>query len=156
MDNPSSSPEWIAKTRILLDSWEHHLGKPLIERQSAEADSEKLFRVPFVLVAHGTEADPILNYANQAAIALWEMPLEQLLQTPSRKTAEPVHRDERSELLRRTTEHGFIDDYSGIRISATGQRFRIHQATVWNLVDSDGALVGQAAAFSQWTNLPTE
>lgn len=156
MDNPSSAPEWVAGTQVLLDSWEHHLGKPLIERQSPESDSKTLFEVPFVVVAHGTEADPILNYANLAAVQLWEMPLQELLKTPSRKTAEPVHRDERSELLRRTTENGFIDDYSGIRISSTGRRFRIHQATVWNLIDCDGKLVGQAAAFSQWTNLPSE
>lgn len=156
MNNPSSSPDWIARTKVLLDSWDRLFPKPLIKRQSAEIDAKTLFEVPFVVVAHGTEADPILNYANQSAVQLWEMTLQELLQTPSRKTAEPVHRDERSELLRRTREDGFIEDYSGIRISATGQRFRIHQATVWNLVDSDGVHVGQAAAFSQWTNLPRD
>ena len=102
------------------------------------------------MVSHGTEADPLLNYGNRTALDLWEMSLEQFLGTPSRETAEPVHRDERAELLRRTTEDGFIDDYSGIRISSSGRRFRIHQATVWNVVDENGDRVGQAAAFSSW------
>ncbi len=48
---------------------------------------------------------------------------------------------------------GFIDDYAGVRVSATGRRFRIEAATVWNLVDAAGALHGQAAAFDRWTLL---
>jgi hypothetical protein len=47
-------------------------------------------------------------------------------------------------------EHGFVDDYSGIRISKNGRRFRIRQATVWNLVDASGAFAGQAATFGRW------
>ena len=107
-----------------------------------------------MVVSHGTETDPLLNYGNRTALELWEMTLHEFLGTPSRQTAEPVHRDEREELLRRTREFGYIDDYSGIRISATGKRFRIHRATVWNVVNSESQRVGQAAAFSQWTHLP--
>lgn len=147
------TPAWVARTKLLLDSWEQLLGKPLIPRETPLADAVRLYEAPFVVVAHGTEDDPILNYANLTALTLWETQLEHLLQMPSRKTAEPVHRDERAELLRRTREDGFIDDYSGIRISATGQRFQIHQATVWNLTDADGQHAGQAAAFSRWTPL---
>lgn len=148
------SPQWVAQTRLLLDSWDGLFDKPLIPRSTPEADAVTLFDAPFVVVAHGTQDDPILNYANQTAITLWELPLKQLLQMPSRKTAEPMHRDERAELLRRTREDGYIDDYSGIRISSTGRRFRIHQATVWNLTDEAGQHAGQAAAFSRWTDLP--
>ena len=76
-----------------------------------------------------------------------------LIGMPSRKTAEPVHRDERAQLLKRTREHGFIDGYSGIRIASTGRRFEVHRATVWNVVTAAGEHVGQAAAFSEWTFL---
>lgn len=149
--SPPESPEWILRTTLLLDSWDRLFDKPLIPRRTESVDSATLFEAPFVVVAHGTEDDPILNYANLTAIHLWELPLVELLRMPSRKTAEPVHRDERAELLRRTREDGYIDDYSGIRISATGKRFQIHQATVWNVVDADGNHAGQAAAFAQWT-----
>ena len=143
--------ETVAWSQLLLDSYQRWTGKSLIRRSTAEGDSATLFTAPFVVVSHGTEADPLLNYGNRTALDLWEMSLEQFLGTPSRETAEPVHRDERAELLRRTTEDGFIDDYSGIRISSSGRRFRIHQATVWNVVDENGDRVGQAAAFSSWT-----
>lgn len=153
-DNPIwQQPAWVEWTQLLLNSYQHWVGKDLVPRLNPLADSHTLFTAPFVTVSHGTESNPLLNYGNQTALDLWEMPLANFLGTPSRETAEPVHRDERSELLRRTTEHGFIDDYSGIRISATGQRFRIHQATVWNILNSDEKVVGQAAAFSQWTPL---
>ncbi len=150
-NNPAAQSDWIASTQLLLDSFEKWVGKPLIIRQNPTADSETLFTAPFVVVAHGTEADPLLNYGNRSALDLWVMPLESFLGTPSRETAEPMHRNERADLLKRTREHGFIDDYSGIRISSTGQRFRIQQATVWNVVNSQNEVVGQAAAFSQWT-----
>ena len=112
-----------------------------------------LFEAPMVIVSHGTEADPVLNYGNAAALALWEMSWEELMRTPSRLTAESPERAERARLLETVTTHGFIDDYSGIRISRSGRRFRIARATVWNLVSAEGAPTGQAATFSDWTFL---
>ena len=140
--------------QLLLDSFARLLGRELISRQgAAEAQAERLFQAPFVVVSHGTEADPILNYGNAAALALWEMDLATLTRTPSRLTAEPVHRDERARLLERTRRDGYVDDYAGIRISSTGRRFQIEQAIVWNLVDAAGIHRGQAATFDRWTPL---
>jgi hypothetical protein len=53
-------------------------------------------------------------------------------------------------LLTAVTQQGYIDDYSGIRISRTGRRFRILQATVWNLIDAHDRYAGQAASFDRW------
>ncbi len=78
------------------------------------------------------------------------MSWDELTRTPSRLTAEAPNREERARLLAAVTAHGFIDDYSGIRISKTGRRFRIAQATVWNLLDEHGIYAGQAAMFSRW------
>jgi hypothetical protein len=143
-----------AHVQLLLDSFARLLGRELISRSgSIEEQAERLFRAPFVVVSHGTEADPILNYGNAAALALWEMDFATLTQTPSRLTAEPVHRDERARLLERTRRDGYVDDYAGIRISSTGRRFRIEQAVVWNLVDAAGVHRGQAATFDRWTPL---
>jgi hypothetical protein len=91
-----------------------------------------------------------LNYGNAAALALWEMPWEELTRTPSRLTAEAPNRDERARLLEAVTTRGFIDDYSGVRISKNGRRFRIFRATVWNLLTVDGKPCGQAAMFNRW------
>ncbi|MBD3676594.1 MAG: MEKHLA domain-containing protein [Planctomycetaceae bacterium] len=144
-------PDWIAQTQLILDSFANLLERELIDRSGSELEqSQRLFEADFVVVSHNTADDPILNYGNQAAFNLWETDAETLLAMPSRKTAEPVHRDERAELMRRVTEDGFIDDYQGIRISAKGKRFRIDQAIVWNLTDESGQPAGQAATFSEW------
>lgn len=92
----------------------------------------------------------MLNYGNAVALRLWEMSWEELTRTPSRLTAEAPLRDERARLLAAVTAHGFIDDYSDIRISRTGRRFHIAQATVWNLVTEREEPCGQAATFSEW------
>lgn len=142
--------------QLLLDSFARLLGRELVDRSGSVAEqAERLRHAPFVVVSHGTEADPILNYGNAAALALWEMDLATLSRTPSRLTAEPVHRDERARLLERTRRDGYVDDYAGIRISSTGRRFRIEQAVVWNLVDAAGVHRGQAATFDRWTPLET-
>jgi hypothetical protein len=145
---------WVAHTQILLDSYRHWVGNELLPRRgSAEEQAEALFEAPYVVVSHGVEADPVLNYANRTALRLWHITIDQLRQTPSRLTAEPLHRDERARLLERTSRQGFVDDYQGIRIATTGQRFLIRQATVWNLRNPLGERVGQAATFSQWESL---
>lgn len=112
--------------------------------------ARQLYEAPFVLVSHGTQADPVLNYGNRRALELWEMTWEELTQTPSRYTAEAPNREERARLLAEVTAHGFIDNYAGVRISKNGRRFRIHQATVWNLKDAQGVRCGQAATFATW------
>jgi len=67
--------------------------------------------------------------------------------------AEPLHRDERACLLDTVRSRGFIDNYRGIRISRTGRRFLIEQATVWTVLDEGGAIYGQAATFNAWNYL---
>jgi len=112
-----------------------------------------LYEAPFVLLSHGTETDPIFNYANCTAQELFGYPWATFVGLPSRLSAEPVAREERERLLQRVAEQGYIDDYTGVRVAADGRRFRIQQAVVWNLIDGTGALQGQAACFHQWVPL---
>jgi len=141
----------IAHTQILARSLRHFTQRDLLPGNFSPPElAEKLFHAPFTLVSHGTEADPVLNYGNRSALSLWEMSWEELTRTPSRLTAEAPDRAERARLLATVAARGFIDDYSGIRISKTGRRFRIAQATVWNLILENGRPGGQAAMFAQW------
>ena len=85
--------------------------------------SRNLFHAPLVLVSHGTEDDPVLNYGNATVLALWEMTWQELTSTPSRLTAEAPNRGERERLLARVTADGFIDDYSGCGSRRAGGAF---------------------------------
>jgi hypothetical protein len=118
-----------------------------------DALAEAVFSASFVLVSHGTEPDPVLNYGNAAALKLWEVTWEELTRMPSRLTAEEPNREERARLLEGVTRRGFTDDYSGVRVSKSGKRFRIDRATVWNVSTEDGKPCGQAAIFRDWSFL---
>ena len=151
MNDPWKSPAVIAQTQRMSGSLKHWTGRDLCPGNFSPTEAaERIFHASFVLVSHGTEADPVLNYGNQSALGLWEMTWDELTRTPSRLTAEAPNREERARLLAAVTARGFIDDYSGIRISKTGRRFRIAQATVWNLLDERQQYCGQAAMFSRW------
>lgn len=113
---------------------------------------EALFYSEKIIVAHGTEADPVFHFGSARALLLWELPLEKFLGMPSRLTAEPMHRDERERLLQRTLQFGFVDDYQGVRISSTGRRFWIERATIWNLT-VENVRYGQAACFDTYKRL---
>jgi MEKHLA domain len=144
-------PAVIAQTQLVARSLNHWTGRVLLPGLfNSLGLAKNVFEAPFVLVSHGTEADPVLNYGNAAALKLWEMSWDELTSTPSRLTAEAPNREERARLLAAVTQNGFIDDYSGVRISKNGKRFRIAQATVWNLLDERGNYAGQSAMFSRW------
>jgi hypothetical protein len=64
-------PEIIQWSQILAASFQRLLDRQLIENFTNPAQlAEALFHAPFVIVSHGTQADPILNYGNQAALQL--------------------------------------------------------------------------------------
>ena len=151
MNAPWQSVLVTAQTQLFARSLKHWTGRELLPGNIAAVEfAEKLFHAPFVLVSHGTEADPVLNYGNAAALALWEMSWAELTCTRSRLTAQTPDREERARLLAVVTARGFIDDYSGVRISKSGRRFQISHATVWNLLKANGQPCGQAAMFDRW------
>jgi len=113
--------------------------------------AQAVFDAPFALVSHDTSPDPVFVYGNALALRLFEMSWDDFTSLPSRLSAEPVARSERDRLLSRVASENYIDDYSGVRISATGKRFVINEAVVWNLIDDSGIYRGQAAMFEHYT-----
>ncbi|MBG1231037.1 MEKHLA domain-containing protein [Aestuariivirga litoralis] len=178
---PHLTPESQAFARLLAESFTHWTGRdlltlqmsvtpakagaplqraaqpaepPLLSRDHA-APAEALYTAPFALVAHGTEPDPIFCYANRAAQALWEMDWAAFTQLPSRMSAEPASaiQDDRNRLMAAALANGWIADYSGIRVSATGRRFEIRDTVLWNVVDGAGKRWGQAARVGESVKL---
>lgn len=147
--SPGTRNQFLAEHVALLTvSYRHLTGRVLID---AAETARRLFEAPFAVVSHDTAADPLFNYANRAALALFEVPWDELIGMPSRLSAEAVAREERERLLETVRIKGFIDDYRGVRISGKGGRFVIDGATVWNLHDEAGNYRGQAARFDRWT-----
>lgn len=153
MQVPSEENQYqLSHAKLLRSSFARWLGRDLLNQPALDEDrfARQLFEAQAVVVSHNTDADPIFNYGNQAAMTLFELDWESFTQLPSRKSAEPMNRAERARLLAAVTEHNFIDDYSGLRISSTGKRFVLPRAIVWNLIDDEGVYRGQAATFTEW------
>jgi MEKHLA domain len=144
-------PEYLSDhVALLADSFARRTGRRLLEGTDARELARRIWEAPFALVSHGTEDDPVFNYANLTALRLFEMSWEDFTHLPSRLSAEPENRQARAALLQRVAAHGYIDDYAGVRISATDRRFVIRDAVVWNVTDRQGLYHGQAAMFAHW------
>ncbi|MDF1751291.1 MAG: MEKHLA domain-containing protein [Verrucomicrobiales bacterium] len=139
---------------LLFESFERATGRILWDDSWAKLNAADLVtafeEAPCVIASHDTSDDPVLNYGNPTALNLWEANWEQFTSMPSRLTAEPVERSERERLLHEVSTNGYIDNYSGIRISTRGKRFLIRQATVWTVIDVNGIHRGQAVVFLDW------
>ena len=147
-----TNPAIVEWSQLLLNSFRHWTARELLERVGdPDCQAHKLYRSPFVVVSHGMEEDPLLNYGNQVALELWEVTWEKLITTPSQLTAEPINRAEREWMLEQARTRGYLDTYRGVRITSTGRRFLVENALIWNVVDAKGQRVGQAATFSEWT-----
>ena len=148
-------------TQLLMQSYQHWTGKALITNTVSTASDDvvqSLLTAPFAVASHDTQADPVFNYANHQALALFKMNANEMLGLPSRYSAEPMLREARAEFLEQVANNGFVDNYSGIRIAKDGSRFLIEEATVWNLIDVHQAqqkqtVLGQAVLIKKWHRL---
>lgn len=130
-------------SQLLADSFARITGQRL------PADALTLYSAHFALVSHGTQADPVFNYANLFAQQLFGYPWHEFTTLPSRLSAREPERGERARLLEMVAQQGYISDYCGVRVRRDGTLFRISRATVWRVVDADGHARGQAAMFSE-------
>jgi PAS domain-containing protein len=136
---------------LLTDSYARLLGKPLVP---AVKDAVWLYRdAPFVVLAHGTEADPNFIYANQAAQSCFGYSWDEFLTLQSRLSAEAPDQAARQKLLDQVERNGFMTGYSGVRVAKSGHRFIIEDGIVWELIDASGMRHGQAATFRSWRHL---
>lgn len=137
----------------LYASYARLLGQPLLveaPQLDGPALLRALFDAPFPLLAHDAQPDPVFLFGNRAALTLWEYDFAEFTTLPSRLSAEPGLRAEREHFLEQVRMHGYVADYHGVRISRSGRRFRILEATVWNVTNGAGQRLGQAACFTHW------
>lgn len=136
---------------LLAGSYARLTGSPLA---APGQDASWLYHdAPFVVLAHNGEADPRFVYANRTAQACFDYPWDEFVTLPSRLSAEAPDRAERQRLLDEVARNGFVSNYTGIRVAKSGRRFRIENGVVWQLIETDGLLRGQAATFSSWRNV---
>ena len=137
---------------LLTGSYERLVGRSLIPLEQANQNAARWLyeAAPFCILAHDMARDPVFIYGNKMAQACFEYSWEELTSLPSSLSAEEVNREERQRLLDQVTENGFATGYRGLRIAKSGRRFWIEDVTVWQLIDPQGVLHGQAAIYQRW------
>ena len=143
----------------LVRSFRALTGRALLPERLAPDDLTAAARsAPFALLSHGTERDPLLNFANTVAVAVFALEDSDVGSMPTRLTAAPQDQAARAAIMADVAARGFTDAYSGPRVSRDGRRFSIRDATVWNvraLEDGGtGVACGQAAMFASWAPAP--
>lgn len=138
---------------LIVSSYERLTGRKLVDTTIDYRDA--LWYSKRVVLAHGTQGDPVFFYANMAGLSLFDAKAKNFVQTPSRHSAEPVEQSERDRLFQQVQKHNYIEDYAGVRITfprghRLRRRFSIQKATVWNLIDDQNVIHGQAATFDSW------
>jgi PAS domain-containing protein len=147
-----ADPEFFS---LLVSSYRRVTGKEPEFLLGGEATAGWLYaHSPNAVLAHDTAPAPRFIYANRTAQACFEYSWEEIVGLPSHLSAEPQDRAERQRLLDQVAAHGYAAGYSGVRIAKSERRFRIEDGVVWQLIDADGVLRGQAASFGRWCDLP--
>lgn len=114
-----------AHIKLLVSNINLLTGENIIENNNdIDNIAREIFFAPFVVMSHGTEADPIFNYANQCALNLFEMTWEAFIKLPLRFSAEADSQDERDRILESVSKNGYVNDYTGVRISNKVSTFR--------------------------------
>jgi PAS domain S-box-containing protein len=133
--------------KLLADSYLRLLGKSLTpDGMSAETATRWLYEeAPFGILAHNTDNDPTFVYGNRAAQNCFEYTWDELTSLRSRFSAEAPDREERRQFLENVQRDGFVTGYRGLRVTKSGKRFWIQDATIWQLTDEAGIYRGQAA-----------
>jgi hypothetical protein len=135
---------------LIKESYELVCGKPFPITCSVRSLAEELYHSKFIVLSHGMEKDPVFNYANLAAQALWKLDWEEFTRLPSRLSARVDKAETREQALEEAFRQGYIHSYEGIRIDALGKEFYIQDVTLWNLIDANGIQHGQTAMFDRW------
>lgn len=152
-ESPWLEPAAIELAAVILRGHRQAFGRPLLAGTGPTRDrrqaAQELFATATVVLAHDGGADPRFVYANRAALSLWRRSWREMVGVPSRLSAAPAQRSERSAALARARQ-GAIANYSGIRVDSCGRRFRLEGARLFSLHDGANRSDGQAACFSRW------
>jgi len=131
---------------LLTGSFLRLVGRPLVS--APDLGPAWLYEsAPFAVLAHDTSADPLFVYANRAAQRAFGYSWDEFVGMPSRLSAEAPEQAGRQRLLDAVARDGFVSGYASIRVAKDGRRFPIAEGIVWQLIDEDGRVRGQAATF---------
>ena len=153
-DLPWLTPKTLKVVHLLLMSYQHAFGESLLPSSkifnSEVEKGQELYTMQNPIISHNNAKDPCLNYANYAALQLWNRCWDEMIGMPSRLTAPKKEQIKRTNILKEATENNPIKNYKGIRINSKGELFMIENTQIWTISNNKGHTYGQAATFDHW------
>ncbi|MBO9703601.1 MAG: MEKHLA domain-containing protein [Sporocytophaga sp.] len=145
------NPDTVKHCKLIAKNYKFWTGKELFEEKLHESElSEKMYNAPFVILSHGTQADPIYNYVNLKAQELWEYTWDEMIKLPSRRSAGTNETAQRLELIKEGQEKGITFTEKALRESCSGKKFYIKNVVLFNLLGEGGEYEGQCAIYNDW------
>lgn len=137
--------EWIS---LSSDSLDRLTGRNLYERLGIEARPSIVhYSDRFAVVAHGTEPDPMIHYANQAALELFDYSEKEIYQIPSRVTAPEHVARAHDDVLELPVHDDFWLIPRAMRQRRSGELFESDNVLVFCVYDEDGKWIGQTTVY---------
>ena len=113
-------------------------------------NAEQIYKAPFILLSHNKQTQqPKFCYANKKGLELFEYKWKEFIQTPSKNSVNENESENRKKLFKQVENKGFIEQYSGIRVSKNGKLFKIANVLVWNSPNKKY----QSALIKNWNYL---
>jgi PAS domain-containing protein len=128
--HPSIDPAFF---QLLANSYERLLKRPFLPVGVSIGNAARWLyeEAPFAVLAQDTSPDPLFVYGNRTAQRRFEYAWDEIVGLPFRLSADAPNREERQAFLQRVEQDGYVEAYRGIRVTKSGKRFWIENATVW-------------------------
>lgn len=154
MIKPYQNLDVIQWCGYLTRSFNDLLDERIIEADlSLEQLAQALYIKTDIILSHRFGDVPRFCFANAAAQELFGYGWDEFIGIESSLSAQPESQEDRETLLKQARENGYIKNYSGVRIKKDRTLFEVRNVILWNVSDSRGDVVGQAALFNQWNPL---
>lgn len=137
---------------LIAESFARLAGKPLVGLAPAGYEPA-MWQAPRAIGARGIGFEPRYFYGNRMLLDLLGMSASELAGTSPRQQAEPLLRAERERMIDELARNDIVEIYGVVGLTATGRRFAISDAQIWNLIDRRGGRHGLGITFSAWRYL---
>eukprot|EP00891_Asterochloris_glomerata_P005660 jgi/Astpho2/5660/Aster-x1308 len=174
-EHPYEQTDVIMQNLLMLESFHRKVGRNMMEDKDIEIkDAPKaLWDAPFALLSHEFgDSEAKYDYANKAALDLFETQWDQLVGKPSTITSpeDQQVRGDREQLLQQAREKGTVEIKDAIRRTLKGAKIQLTSGVLWTIeaptgkqvlgrvrrrirswVESvAGELLGQAVQINEW------
>eukprot|EP01025_Chloroclados_australasicus_P053218 TRINITY_DN6242_c0_g1_i1.p2 TRINITY_DN6242_c0_g1~~TRINITY_DN6242_c0_g1_i1.p2 ORF type:complete len:210 (+),score=17.28 TRINITY_DN6242_c0_g1_i1:74-703(+) len=150
MQPPQLSEQLKQYLKLLAMSYEREMGTKLVDNyHDINVLSEELWYLECGILSHDVTAEPYLYlFANQAALKAFGGEWDDIVGKPSKFCVGAHGQDKRNMFLQEAFENGHAIGFDLSREYFVGHKILIKKCVLFNVKNTDGQIIGQAAVNS--------